>query len=87
MAKGILRGLGRRTSTALGQSLLRNSLFLLTFATSSLFAGSAFVYMATKSPFFWGGAFLPGVVLLLVFVVTAILAVVSMLWKPTKASS
>ncbi len=71
----------------LGQPLLTNPLFLLMFATSSLFAGAAFVYMATKSPFFWGGAFLPGVALLLVFATTAVLGVVSILRKPVRESS
>jgi hypothetical protein len=55
---------------------------LLGFATCSLFVGSAFVYMATKSPYFWGDAFLPGVAFLLAFAATAILAVVSILKSP-----
>ena len=71
----------------MGQPLLRNPLFLLTFATSSLFVGAAFVYMATKSPFFWGDMFLPGVALLFVFAMTAVLAVVSLLQAPVRASA
>ncbi len=63
----------------LGLPLLRNPLFLLMFAISSLFVGAAFIYMATKSPFFWGDLLLPGVVLLLVFATAAILSVVSLL--------
>jgi hypothetical protein len=69
----------------LGQPLLRNALFLLTFATSSLFVGAAFVYMATKSPFFWGDMFVPGVLLLVVFVMVTILGVVSILRGPVRA--
>jgi hypothetical protein len=49
------------------------------FATSSLFVGAAFIYMSAKSPFFWGDLFLPGVILLLVFVTAAILSVFSLL--------
>lgn len=70
----------------MGQSVLMNPLFLLLFAVSSLFVGSAFVYMSAKSPFFWGDLFLPGVALLLVFAMTAILAMVSVLRPPVRAS-
>ncbi len=59
--------------------MLRNPLFLRMFAISSLFVGAAFIYMATKSPFFWGDLFLPGVALLLVFATAAILSVVNLL--------
>jgi hypothetical protein len=62
-------------------------MFLLFFAMSSLFIGAAFVYISIKAPFFWGGAFLPGVLLLLVFAVTAIVGVVSLLRKTARASS
>jgi hypothetical protein len=70
----------------LGQPFLRNPLFLLACAISSLFVGSAFVYMSSKSPFFWGGLFLPGVALLLVFAMAAILSVANLL-SPVKASA
>lgn len=70
----------------MGQSILRNSLFLLTLATSSLFVGAAFIYMSAKSPFFWGVLFLPGVVLLLVFAFTAILSVFSLLRGPVRTT-
>jgi hypothetical protein len=72
---------------SLGRSSLLNPLFLLFFAMSSLFIGAAFVYISIKAPFFWGGAFLPGVLLLLVFAVTAIVGVVSLLRKTARASS
>jgi uncharacterized membrane-anchored protein len=71
----------------LGQPLLRNPLFLLMFATSSLFVGAAFVYMSAKSPFFWGDLFLPGVILLLVFAMAAILSVFSLLQGPVRATA
>ena len=66
----------------MGQALLKSPLFLLLFGTASLFVGAAFIYMSDKSPFFWGGLFVPGVVLLAAFVITALLAVVSMLGRP-----
>ena len=66
------------------KSPLLNPLFLLLFATSSLLVGAAFVYISVKAPFYWGGAYLPGVFLLLVFVATAVLGVVSILRKPVR---
>lgn|GEM_PF-3172755 len=71
----------------MGQPLLRNSLFLLMLATSSLFVGAAFIYMSAKSPFFWGVLFLPGVILLLVFAMTAILSVFSLLRGPVRTAA
>ena len=71
----------------MGQPLWRNSLFLLMFGTSSLFVGAAFVYMASKSPFFWGDLFLPGLVLLLAFAMAAVLSILSMLRAPVRTTS
>jgi hypothetical protein len=71
----------------LGKSPLQNPMFLLLFGTSSLLIGAAFVYISIKAPFFWGGAYLPGVLLLLVFAVVAVLGVVSILRKPVRASA
>lgn len=58
---------------------MNNPFLLFLVAVCSLFVGAAFVYMSNKSPFFWGNLFLPGAVLLSVFVVTAVLAVVMLL--------
>jgi hypothetical protein len=71
----------------LGQPLLRNPLLLLAFATSSLFVGASFVYMSAKSPFFWGGLFLPGVILLFVFAITAVLSVFSLVNGPVRGEA
>jgi hypothetical protein len=71
----------------LGKSPFLNPLFLLLFGMASLFVGAAFVYISIKAPFYWGGAYLPGVLLLLVFAVTAVLGVVSLLRKPVRASA
>lgn len=56
-------------------------------ATSSLFVGAAFVYMSAKSPFFWGVLLLPGVILLLVFALTATLSVYSLLRGPAQTAA
>lgn len=56
-----------------------NPLVLFACAVSTLFVGAAFLYMATKSPYYWGGLFVPGVVLLLVFAGATILTVMNLL--------
>jgi len=69
------------------KSPLRNTNFLFAIGVSSLFVGAAFVYISVKAPFFWGGAFLPGVLLLLFFVVTAVLGLLAILRKSVRASA
>jgi hypothetical protein len=64
-----------------------NPLFLFAFGISSLFVGAAFIYISVKAPFYWGGAYLPGVLLLLVFAVTAALGAVSILRKPVRTGA
>jgi hypothetical protein len=49
--------------------------------------GAAFVYISIKAPFYWGGAYLPGVLLLLVFAITALVGAVGILRKPVRASA
>jgi hypothetical protein len=71
----------------LGRSPLQNPLLLLALATSSLLVGAAFIYISIKAPFYWGGAYLPGLALLLVFVVISILGVASILRKPVRANT
>jgi hypothetical protein len=70
----------------LPRSILTNPLFLLAFALSSLLLGAAFVYISIKAPFYWGGAYFPGVALLLVFAVTAVLSAVTLLRKPVRGT-
>jgi hypothetical protein len=41
-------------------------------AVLSLLAGASFVYVSIKAPFFWGGIYLPGVVLLNVWALSTI---------------
>ncbi len=68
------------------KSPLRNSNFLFAFGVSSLFVGAALIYISLKAPFFWGGAYLPGVLLVLVFAVTAVFALANVLRRPTRHS-
>jgi len=70
----------------MGQPIWRNPLLLMILGISSLFVGAAFVYMSAKSPFFWGDLFVPGVALLLVFAMTAVLSIFSLLKGPVRAS-
>ena len=62
-----------------------NPALLLLLALSTLFVGAAFVYISIKAPFYWGDAYLPGVVLLVAFAITAVLGAVSILRRPRSA--
>jgi hypothetical protein len=66
------------------KSPLQNTNFLFAFGVSSLFVGAALIYISIKAPFFWGGAYLPGVLLVLVFAVTAVFALANVLRRPTR---
>jgi len=66
------------------KSPLQNTNFLFAFGVSSLFVGAALIYISVKAPFFWGGAYLPGVLLVLVFAVTAVFALANVLRRPTR---
>ena len=66
---------------------MRNTNFLFAFGVASLFVGAALIYISIKAPFFWGGAYLPGVFLVLVFVVVAVLALVNVFRRPIRSSA
>jgi len=68
-------------------SSLKNPFLLLLFAVATLFVGAAFIYISIKAPFYWGGAFLPGVLLLFIFTIAAIASLVSMLRRPARLGS
>ncbi len=68
------------------QSPLKNPFLIFLFAVSSLFLGGVFIYISIKAPFYWGGAFLPGVLLLIVFAIIAVVGVVTTLLKPVRPS-
>ncbi len=60
------------------KSILQNTNFLFAFGVASLFVGAAFIYVSIKAPFsLWGGLYLPGVFLVVVFAVVAVLALVN----------
>jgi hypothetical protein len=52
--------------------LLRNPVLYWAVAVLSLLTGASFVYISIKAPFFWGGVYVPGVVLLGVWAVSTI---------------
>ena len=66
------------------KSPLQNTNFLFAFGVSSLFVGAALIYISIKAPFFWGAAYLPGVLLVVVFAVVAVLALMNVLRRPVR---
>jgi len=66
------------------KSPLQNVNLLFAFGVSSLFVGAALIYISIKAPFFWGAAYLPGVLLVLVFVVVALLALANVFRRPVR---
>lgn len=52
--------------------LLRDPVLYWAIAVLSLLTGASFVYISIKAPFFWGGAYLPGVVLLAVWALSTV---------------
>ena len=53
-------------------SLLRNPALYWAVAVVTLLSGASFVYVSIKAPFYWGGIYLPGVVLLNVWALSTI---------------
>jgi hypothetical protein len=53
-------------------SLLRDPSLYWAIAIVTLLSGASLVYISIKAPFFWGGVYLPGVVLLNVWALTTI---------------
>jgi hypothetical protein len=53
-------------------SLLRNPAVYWAIAVVTLLSGASLVYLSIKAPFFWGGLYLPGVVLLNVWAITTL---------------
>jgi hypothetical protein len=66
------------------KSPLRNTNFLFAFGVSTLFVGAALIYISIKAPFFWGGAYLPGVSLVAVFAIVAVIALIDVLRRPVQ---
>ena len=62
-------------------SLLRNPALYWGVAVGALLSGASFVYVSIKAPFFWGVLYLPGVVLLGVWVLSTIAGVWAFLMR------
>jgi hypothetical protein len=59
-------------SNDMSTSLLRNPALYWAVAVVTLLSGASFVYVSIKAPFYWGGLYLPGVVLLNVWALSTI---------------
>jgi hypothetical protein len=53
-------------------SVFRNPALYWAISVGTLLAGASFVYVSIKAPFFWGGIYLPGIILLNVWAVSTI---------------
>jgi hypothetical protein len=53
-------------------SLLREPALYWAIGVLSLLSGASFVYASIKAPYFWGVLYIPGIVLLNVFALSAI---------------
>jgi hypothetical protein len=69
----------------MSSSLLRNPAMYWAIAVVALLSGASFVYVSIKAPFFWGGIYLPGVVLLNVWALSTIAGVWAFLAKRKRA--
>jgi hypothetical protein len=57
-------------------SLLREPALYWAVAVLTLLIGASFVYVSIKAPFFWGGIYIPGVVLLNVWAISTIIGTI-----------
>ncbi len=57
------------------RSLFREPTLYWAIAVLTLLSGASFVYVSIKAPFFWGGIYIPGVILLNVWAISTILGV------------
>lgn len=53
-------------------SFFRNPSLYWAISVATLLAGASFVYVSIKAPFFWGGIYLPGIILLNVWALSTI---------------
>jgi hypothetical protein len=58
------------------RSLLRDPALYWAIAVLTLLSGASFVYVSIKAPFFWGGIYVPGVILLNAWAISTIVGVV-----------
>lgn len=67
-------------------SLLRDPALYWAMSVLTLLSGATFVYVSIKAPFFWGGIFTPGIVLLFVWAVSTILGTLFALQRRSRSS-
>jgi hypothetical protein len=53
-------------------SVFRNPALYWAISAGTLLAGASFVYVSIKAPFFWGGIYVPGIILLNVWALSTI---------------
>ncbi len=58
------------------RSLLHEPGFYWAVAVLTLLSGASLVYISIKAPFFWGGVYIPGVVLLNVWAISTIVGAI-----------
>ncbi len=58
------------------RSLLHEPGFYWAVAVLTLLFGASLVYISIKAPFFWGGVYIPGVVLLNVWAISTIVGAI-----------
>lgn len=68
------------------ESILREPTLYWAISVLTLLAGASFVYVAIKAPFFWGVIFIPGVVLLNVWLIATIIGAVFALQRRKPAA-
>ena len=56
----------------MSSSSCSESIPVLGYPVGTLLSGASFVYVSLKAPFFWGGIYLPGIVLLNVWALSTI---------------
>lgn len=70
----------------MGVSLLREPAFYWAVAVVTLLAGASFVYVSIKAPYFWGGVYIPGVVLLNVWAISTLVGAIVTLQRRKSVS-
>jgi len=67
-------------------SLLRQPPLYWAVAVVTLLTGASFVYASIKAPYFWGGLYVPGIVLLNIWALSTIAGTFVALRRPRRSS-
>lgn len=62
-------------------SIFREPALYWAMSVLTLLAGASFIYVAIKAPYFWGVMFIPGIVLLNVWLIATIIGAIFTLQK------